>query len=103
MNSQGSAGFPDLDRWTREARHDAQGRSLLKERVVPHASRCLSGPSDVLFAGRLVFPCSCKSLAELKSEGPRPLNVQTFASTAAETSGVEPELAPDPAVAHTQA
>ena len=27
------------------------------------------------------------------------MNVQTFASTAAETSGVEPELAPDPAVA----
>ena len=36
--------------------------------------------------GRLVFPCRCNSLAELKSEGPCPLNVQTLASTAAETS-----------------
>jgi hypothetical protein len=81
------------------ARHDARGDGSGASRI----ALPFRGPSDVLFAGRLVFPCSCKSLAELKSEGPRPLNVQTFASTAAETSGVEPELAPDPAVAHTQA
>src|SRR4051812_10483637 len=75
------------------------------------------GASDMVLAGLfragqvtpsapwigLVFPCRCKSLAELKSKRPRPLHVETLASTAAEASGAEPKLAPDPPVAHTQA
>jgi hypothetical protein len=103
MNSQGSAGFPNLERWTRERVTTPGAMAPQRTGGALRIALPFRGPSDVLFAGRLVFPCSCKSLAELKSEGPRPLNVQTFASTAAETSGVEPELAPDPAVAHTQA
>src|SRR6476661_3517417 len=113
MNSQGSAGFPE--RWTKEyVRRERRRRLLRNAWWVRHApggavtcfSRAFaeltkSSPTSRMI--NLVFTCRCKSLAELKSKRPRPLDIQTLASTAAEISGAEPELAPDPAVAHTQA